>query len=57
MFKRNDTVLTKKNSLCKFLCQRQGFAILQGIGSGERILAKVKDLRSLKPFHGINVIV
>jgi len=61
MIKTNDTVLTKKNTLCKVQCIRDNrFAMLYSIGNARpnsRIVAKVADLRTLKPFHGINIIV
>ena len=57
MIKKNDTVLTRKNTLCKFLSQRGRFAILREISSNQRILACVSDLRTLKGFHGANIII
>ena len=57
MIKINDTVLTKKNSLCKVQSIRTKFALLKGVGSDMRILAKLSDLRTLKAFHGINIII
>ena len=57
MIKTNDTVLTKKNTLCKVTSIRGRLALLKGISSDQRLLACVADLRPLKPFHGINVIV
>ena len=57
MIKINDTVLTKQNLLCKVQSIRTQFALLKGVGSDLRVLAKLSDLRTLKAFHGINVIV
>ena len=57
MIKINDTVLTKQNSLCKVQSIRTKFALLKGVGSSKNCIAKLSDLRTLKAFHGINVIV
>ena len=61
MIKINDTVLTKQNRLCRVTSIRSKIALLKGIGSSSagtfRIVACVKDLRTLKPFHGLTTIV
>ena len=57
MIKINDTVLTKQNLLCKVQSIRTQFALLKAVGSDLRVLAKLSDLRTLKGFHGINIIV
>jgi hypothetical protein len=57
MIKTNDKVLTKKNTLCRVTSIRGRFALLRGINSDQRVLACISDLRTLKPFHGINIIV
>ena len=57
MIKTNDTVLTKKNTLCRVSSIRGRFAILRGINSDQRVLACISDLRTLKGFHGTHIII
>ena len=57
MIKINDIVLTAQNNLCKVQSIRRKIALLKGVGSGKRIVACVKDLRTLKPFHGLTTII
>ena len=57
MIKINDIVLTPQNSLCKVQSIRTKIALLRGVGSDKRLVVCVKDLRTLKPFHGITTII
>ena len=57
MIKINDIVLTAQNNLCKVQSIRSKIALLKGVGSDKRIVACVKDLRTLKPFHGLTTII
>jgi len=57
MIKTNDIVLTAQNNLCKVQAIRHKIALLKGVGSDKKLIACVKDLRTLKGFHGITTIV
>ena len=57
MIKINDIVLTPQNNLCRVQSIRTKIALLKGVGSDKRLIACVKDLRTLKGFHGITTIV
>ena len=57
MIKINDIVLTAQNNLCRVQSIRSKIALLKGVGSDKRIVACVKDLRTLKPFHGLTTII
>jgi hypothetical protein len=57
IIKTNDIVLTAQNNLCKVQSIRSKIALLRGVGSDKKLIACVKDLRTLKSFHGATTII